>query len=261
MRSWLGKVFLVFLFILVITIPQVPIVYGLDDSSVLVSVDDSKFHVDIDLLIQLSIQDYSQFTDAEDAYSQEKRTFKDKLTESIEDGVQDFVEDATIDNLEIEVLDCDESAGKMRVELSFDVEGAITTGTDGKKVYNLEWRSFEADQKFRCASRDIRPSEALGLDFSEFDDDLDDEDEWRIEGSNGNTVIRKKREYDLQADDGEVDLRVTQKFTLPGTNLTINEDTVETAASAETVSEEEPWWQPLIDFLRWLLELMLGLLR
>lgn len=261
MRSWLGRVILVSLLILTITIPQMPVVYGLDDSSVLVSVDDSKFHVEIDLLIQLSIEDYSQFVDAEDAYHQEKGTFRSKLGESIEDGIQELVNDATVANLEIEVLDCDESAGKMRVELNFDIEGAITTGTGGRKSYNLKWRSFDADKKFRCASRDIRPSEALGLDFSEFDDGLDDEDEWRIEESNGNTVIRKKREYDLIVDDGEVDLRVTQKFTLPGNDLDINEDTVETEAPAETVGEEEPWWQPLIDFLRWLLGLMLGWLK
>jgi hypothetical protein len=245
-----------------VAFPQTSVVYGLDNSSVLVSLDESRFHVEIDLIIQLSVSDYSQFVDAEDAYNQEKGTFRSRLEESIEDAIQELVDDATVDNLEIEVLDCDESAGKMRVDLNFDIDGAVTTGTDGTKSYNLKWRSFNADDKFRCASRDIKPSEALGLDFSDFDGDLDDEDEWLIEESNGNTVIRKRREYDLKVDDGEVDLRVTLKFTIPGTDLNIDDDIVQTEAPAETVSaEEEPWWQPLIDFLRWLLELMLGWLK
>jgi len=253
---------LALLLISLLSASQVPVVNGLDDSTMLVVVEDSRFHVEIEILIQLSVDDYSQFVDAEDAYSREAGAFRRKLEKSIGEGVQELTGVATVTSLEIETIECIESAGKMRVELSFDVEGAITTERDGGKVYDLRWRSFEADSKFTCALRNIKPSEALGLDFSGFSHDLDDEDEWRVEESGGNTVIRKKQEYVIEVDAGKVDLRLTQKFTLPGTGLIIGEDTVKSEASAETTNETAaegaPWWKPLIDFFMWLRSLLFG---
>jgi hypothetical protein len=241
-RSWI-MVLPLLLFIL-LSIPRIPSVYALDDSSMLVTVVDNKFHVKIDFIIQLSIDDYTQFEDAEDGYSRDLGTFRGKLESSIESAVRKLVGDATIGNFNLRTVDCDEGAGKMHVELEFDIEGAITTDADGGKEYNLKWRSFKAIQKFSAEGRTIDPSEALGLDFTEFDVDLDDIDEWSIGETEGNTVIRKKIEYEIDTDEGEVDLRVTQKFTIPHTDLTINEDTVSSKSSqqaAESTEQQRPW--------------------
>lgn len=235
-RSWI-MVLPLLLFIL-LSIPRILSVYALDDSTMLVTIVDDKFHVEIDFIIQLSIDDYTQFEDAEDSYSRDLGTFRGKLEDSIESAIRKLVGDATIGNFNLRTVDCDEGAGKMHVELEFDVEGAITTDADGGIEYNLKWRSFTASQKFSAEGRTIDPSEVLGLDFTEFDDDLDDSDEWSIGENEGNTAIRKKIDYEIDTDNGEVDLRVTQKFTIPHTGLTINEDTVFKSSQQATGSTE-----------------------
>lgn len=236
-RPWV-MVLPVLLFIL-LSIPRIPSVYALDDSTMLVTVSNDKFHVEIDLIIQLSIDDYGQFEDAEDGYSRDLGTFRGKLKSSIESAVRKLVGDATIANFNVRNVDCDEGAGKMHIELDFDVEGAITTNTNGGKEYNLKWRSFKATQKFAAEGRTIDPSEALGLDFTEFDIDLDKSDGWTIGVDEENTMIRKKIEYELDTDEGEVDLRVTQKFTIPHTDLAINEDTVSFKSSQQAAGSAD----------------------
>ncbi len=248
---WLVTVLLSLLFIPLLSISQVQVTYGLDDSSMLVTVSDEKFHVKIDLDIQLSIDDYTQFIDTEDAYSRDAATFRGKLRESIEDAIQELVSDATVPSIDIDSVECYEGSGKMHVELSFDVEGAITTLTNGGRRYDLKWRSFKADNKFSCEGRTVSPHEGLGLDFSGFEDDLDDSDEWSVEESGENTVIRQKREYELDVDDGEVDLRVTQKFTLPNTGLKIDDDIVEYEQVQQTTQQTAQQEQPKIPGFPW----------
>lgn len=248
---WLSTVLLALLLIPILSAPQVNVVYGLDDSTMLVTVSDEKFHVKIDLKIQLSISGYTQFVDTEDAYSRDVGTFRGKLRESIENAIQELVSDATVTNIDIDTVECNEDTGKMHVELSFDVEGAITTLANGSKIYDLKWRSFKADKKFSCEGRAIQPEESLGLDFSHFDDDLDDSDEWSVEESGGNTVIRQKREYELDVDDGEVDLRVTQKFTVPGTGLVVDDNTVQHPQDQQTTQQGTEQEQPKIPGFPW----------
>lgn len=192
-----------------------------DDSTATVTVTNSRFRVEIDLRIGLEIDDLGQFIDAEDAYSRERGGFRGALEESIETGIQELVPEASVTELDISKLDCDESDKKMLVVLSFDVEGVITGETT--KEYNLKWRSFIAPGKFEAANRRIQPAEALGLDFHDFENDLD---EWTVIVSSGNTVLQREEEYELNADDGEVELRVKMSFRLLGTGMTIGDDTV-----------------------------------
>ncbi len=210
-------------------------VLALDDSTVAATVIDSKFHVEINLQIELPIDDLTQFTDAKDAYSRETGVFKGMLRESIESGVKALVPGASVVGLKIEELGLDESEEEMHVTLSFDVEGAIT-GTDGRE-YDLRWRSFVVDRKFMCADRRVDPSEALGLDFRPFDDKLG---EWTASESEGNTVIRRMKEYELDTDYGDVDLRVTMRFTLPGTGLKVGDDKVTLSGTTPTTGSQPP---------------------
>jgi hypothetical protein len=72
------------------------------------------------------------------------------------------------------------------------------------------------------------------LNFQDFDDKLS---EWTVSESEGNTEIRKKKEYGLDTDNGEVDLRVTYKFTLPGTSLNVGDDKITLSGTTTTVSQ------------------------
>jgi len=210
-------------------------VSGRDDSTVDVTVSDSKFHVEIDIDISLEIDDLTQFIDAEDAYSRNAGAFRGDLRESIEDAVQELLPEATVTGLEIEEINCDEATKDMLILLSFDVEGAITEGETVE--YNLIWRTFVATQKVHAADRQIQPEEALGLDFHDFKDDLD---EWEVAESSGNTVIWEEKEYELEADDGDVELRVEMTFTLPGTGMTIGEDKVTAKETAKQTQDTQP---------------------
>jgi len=237
---WLSIVPLILLLIPVLSAPQVHVVQGLDDSSMLVTVSNDRFHVEINLRIQLSIEDLTQFIDTEDAYSEDEAIFNREVQESIEEAVQELSEDATVINIDVDTVECHEDRGKMHVVLSFDVEGAIESLDGGGRRYDLAWRSFKADKKFSIKGTTIQPDEDLGLDFSDFDDDLDDSKRWTVSESNGNTVIRQEQEYDLETDNGEVDLRVAQKFMLSGTNLTINANTVEEKPAQQATQQEQP---------------------
>jgi len=248
---WVETAILVLLLIPMLSTLQVTSVYGLYESSMIVTVSDEKFHIEIDLGIQLTIDDYSQFVDAEDAYSRDSATFRGKLRESIEDGVRKLVSGAIVTNLDIATVDCHEDSGKMYVGLSFDVEGAITTPTNEGEEYNLKWRSFKADKKFSCEYRTIDPSESLGLDFSGFEDNLDNSNAWSIEEKNGDTIIKQRLEYELDVDDGEVDLRVTQKFTVPDTGLTVDNDTAQHPQAQQTTQQGTEQEQPKIPGFPW----------
>jgi len=45
-------------------------------------------------------------------------------------------------------------------------------------------------------------------------------------------VIERRETYKLNADDGEVDMSLTMRFTLPGTEMTISADTVTSKGAA-----------------------------
>jgi len=242
---------LVLMLVSALSTSHVQVAYGIDDSTMNVTVSDESFHVDLVLEIELSVSEYGQFEDAEDAYSRDRANFRERLRENIEFSIQKLVSGTTVTNLRIDRIDSDEEVSKMHVELEFDVEGAITTLANGSKRYDLTWRSFKAERKFRSESRTIDPSEALGLDFSWFGDDLDNDDKWTVEEAGGNTVIRQKREYRIDVDDGDAETNLTQRFTLPGSTLTIDDDTVQ-SSSASSPSPNRPFWQPIIDFFNWL---------
>lgn len=198
-----------------------------EESYVIVTVVGSKFHVEVDLRINLSIDDFSQFGDAEDAYSRDQGAFRGGLLESIESGVREHVPYASVTGLSISRIEFDESEREMFVELSFDVDGAIKEGDTTE--YDLEWRQFVVDEKVSSADRRVQPAEALGLDFHDFKDELSD---WTIKISSGNTVIERRETYKLNADDGEVDMSLTMRFTLPGTEMTIGADKVTSKGAA-----------------------------
>jgi hypothetical protein len=210
-------------------------VSGLDDSTVKVTVSGSKLHVEVNLRIQLPLDILSQFVDAEDAYSRDRGVFRNELRSGIESGVRELVPEASVTGLNIVRVDCDEDEKKMYVELSFDVENMIVEGD--AREYDLKWRSFAATNKFTCEGRNIKPSEALGLDFHDFNDPLDG---WTVGGSSGNTVIQRREEYELSTDDGDVDLRVTMSFTLPGTGMTVGSDKVTSKGTAESGGTQQP---------------------
>jgi hypothetical protein len=198
-----------------------------EESYVIVTVVGSKFHVEVDLRVNLSIDDFSQFGDAEDAYSRDQGAFRGGLLESIESGVREHVAYASVTGLSISRIEYDESEREMFVELSFDVEGAIKEGDTTE--YDLKWRKFIAVKKLSSADRRVQPAEALGLDFHDFKNELSD---WTIKISSGNTVIERRETYKLNADDGEVDMALTMRFTLPGTGMTIGADTVTSKEAA-----------------------------
>ena len=242
---------LVLLLVSALSASQVRVVYGIDDSTMNVTVSGESFHVKLLLEIELSVSEYDQFEDAEDAYSRDAANFRGRLRESMELAIQGLVSGTTVTNLKIVRIYSDEEDSEMHVELEFDVDGAITTLADGSKRYDLTWRSFKAERKFRSEGRTIDPCEALGLDFSGFGDDLDNDEKWNVEESGGNTVIRQKREYRIDVNDGDAEINLTQKFTLPSTTLTISNDTVQ-SSGASSSSPERPFWQPVIDFFNWL---------
>lgn len=105
-----------------------PVQGSADDSFFTVTVVDLKFHVEVDLRIWLSIDDLSQFVDAEDSYSKEQGGFRSALLESIESGVQELVPDASVTELEINRIECDIPGKEMFVSLSFNIDNAIRKG-------------------------------------------------------------------------------------------------------------------------------------
>ena len=206
-----------------------------EESYVIVTVVGSKFHVKADLRVNLSIDDFSQYGDAEDAYSRDQGAFRGGLLESIESGVREHVPHASVTGLSISRIEYDESEREMFVKLSFDVEGAIKEGDTTE--YDLRWRKFVAVKKVSSADRRVQPDEALGLDFHDFKDNLPD---WTIKISSGNTVIERRETYKLNADDGEVDMALTMRFTLPGTELDISADKVTTREAATSSGAATP---------------------
>ncbi len=257
-----GQALLIVLLLSALTVPCIVPAFGLDDSTITITVNGDKFHVDIDLVIQLSISDYAQFVNAEDANSRDAGEFRGELREVIEDAIQELSPDATVTGIDVERVECDEDAGKMHVELSFDVEGAITTLSNGSKEYDLKWRSFKADKKFSVEGRGVDASEALGLDFRGWDSALTDDDDWEETESSGKTVFTYEREYVIVAEDGEVDLRTKMTIKIPGTGLTVSDEKAATAPTtlSTTPAESEPlgtiaynwlvkwWWEPIRDF-------------